>query len=140
MNKSLLDTDILSEISKAVDKGVVRQARQYLDEFGRFTLSTVTVMEVARGYYLASRLDRLQSFVDSLAINEILPFEQSTGLLAGKIDAELIRLGQPIGRADPMIAATAIEHSLELVTGNVDHFSRIRDLGYPLKLSNWRSA
>jgi predicted nucleic acid-binding protein len=37
-----------------------------------------------------------------------------------------------------MIAATAIEHGLELVTGNTTHFQRVQQLGYPLTLVNWR--
>jgi len=47
--------------------------------------------------------------------------------------------GQPIGTADPMIAAIAIEHGLQLVTGNTAHFQRIQRLGYPLTLANWRT-
>jgi hypothetical protein len=35
--------------------------------------------------------------------------------------AVLDRTGQPIGKADPMIAAIALQHSLELVTGNTAH-------------------
>ena len=44
-----------------------------------------------------------------------------------------------IGRADPMIAATAIIQGLELVTGNTAHYQRIQQLGYPLTLANWRN-
>jgi len=40
--------------------------------------------------------------------------------------------------ADPMIAAIALHHGLELVTGNTVHFQRIQQLGYPLTLVNWR--
>jgi tRNA(fMet)-specific endonuclease VapC len=40
--------------------------------------------------------------------------------------------------ADPLIAAIALEHNLELVTGNAAHFQRIIQLGYPLTLANWR--
>ena len=47
-------------------------------------------------------------------------------------------MGQPIGRADPMIAAIALRHDLVLVTGNLSHFQRIPALGYSLKLDNWR--
>ncbi len=39
---------------------------------------------------------------------------------------------------DPMIAAAAIRQGLTLVTGNTDHFQRIKNLGYPLALDNWR--
>jgi predicted nucleic acid-binding protein len=37
-----------------------------------------------------------------------------------------------------MIAAIAISHRLELVTGNTGHFQRIHQLGYPLTVVNWR--
>ncbi len=131
---------MLSEIIKAMDSGLVQLATDYLREHGLFTFSSVTVMEIVRGFFLANRLDRLEAFLTSLSVNEVLSFTQSTAQLAGKIDADLIRTGQPIGRADPMIAATAIEHSLELVTGNISHFTRIQDLGYPLELANWRSS
>ena len=45
---------------------------------------------------------------------------------------------QPIGLADPMIAAIGLTHGLELVTGNTAHYQRIQQLGYPLTLVNWR--
>jgi len=41
--------------------------------------------------------------------------------LAGRITGDLDRIGQPIGRADPMIAAIAIDQGLELATGNTAH-------------------
>ena len=49
------------------------------------------------------------------------------------------RGGQPIGRADSMIAAIAMVHGLELVTGNIDHYVRFHSLGYRLPLVSWRS-
>ena len=48
------------------------------------------------------------------------------------------RTGQTIGMADPFIAAIALDHHLELVTGNSAHFQRIIRLAYPLTLVNWR--
>ena len=59
--------------------------------------------------------------------------------LAGRIYADLERAGQPIGRADPMIAAIALRHDLTLVTGNLSHYERIQKLGYNLELDNWRA-
>jgi tRNA(fMet)-specific endonuclease VapC len=138
VNKSLVDTDTLSGINKAYDRELLTTAERYVATYGRFTFSSVTVMEVVRGYYLAGRLEKLTEFLASLADHEVLAFSESTAELAGKIDADLLRTGQPIGRADPMIAATAIEHDLVLVTGNIKHFERIQALGYPLRLENWR--
>jgi len=43
-------------------------------------------------------------------------------------------LGRPIGVAEPMIAAIALRHGLELVTGTTAHFQRIQQLGYSITL------
>ena len=69
---------------------------------------------------------------------ELLTLDLSSAESAGRIYADLERTGQPIGRADPMIAAVAIQQGLTLVTGNLSHYQRIKDLGYELKLDNWR--
>jgi hypothetical protein len=37
-----------------------------------------------------------------------------------------------------MIAAIALAHRLDLVTGNTSHYQRIEQLGYSLTLANWR--
>jgi tRNA(fMet)-specific endonuclease VapC len=58
--------------------------------------------------------------------------------LVGHIAGDLDRVGRPIGRCDPMIAAVALTRGLELVTGNTVHYQRIQQLGYPLTLANWR--
>lgn len=138
MNKSLLDTDTLSGINKAHDTVLLTNAERYLATYGFFTFSSITVMEVVRGYFLARRLEKLTEFLSSLVDHEVFPFSTTTAELAGKIDADLLRNGLPIGRADPMIAATAIEHDLVLVTNNVKHFERIQALSYPLRLEHWR--
>lgn len=138
MNKALLDTDILSEILKGIDPNVVRNATVYRNAFGRYTLSVVTVMEVVRGFQKKQNQGRLQHFLTSLASEEIVPFDQAAAELAGRIAGDLDRIGQVIGKADPMIAAIALGHGLELVAGNTAHYQRIQNLGYPLTLINWR--
>jgi tRNA(fMet)-specific endonuclease VapC len=138
LNKALLDTDIYSEILKAVDPTVTGNAIAYRQSQGVLTLSTITVMEVVRGFQKSQSARRLLSFLTAIASEEILPFDQPTAELAGRIAGDLERVGQPIGTADPMIAAIALHHGLELVTGNTAHFQRIRQLGYPLTLVNWR--
>jgi predicted nucleic acid-binding protein len=138
VNKALLDTDILSEIGKGIDPNVARNATAYRSAFGRYTLSVITVMEVVRGFQKKQSTRRLQRFLAAIASEEILPFDQPAAELAGRIAGDLERIGQPIGRADPMIAALAIGHGLELVTGNTVHYQRIQQLGYPLTLVNWR--
>ena len=68
-----------------------------------------------------------------------MPLGTAASVLAGRIYGDLERSGQPIGRADPLIAATAIELRVVLVTGNVQHHDRIRELGYALDVESWHA-
>lgn len=138
MNKALLDTDILSEIIKGINPTVASNATAYRRAFGYYTLSSVSVMEIVRGHQRANRPQRIQAFLASISAQEVFPFGQPVAALAGQIAGDLQRTGQTIGLADPMIAAIALHHGLELVTGNVAHFQRIQQLGYSLALVNWR--
>ena len=138
MNKALLDTDTYSELGKGINSVVVRNGTAYCRSHGRYTLSTITVMEIVKGFQKKQDSRRLQSFLSSIATEEILPFDQATAELAGRIAGELERIGHPIGSVDPMIAAIALHHGLELVTGNTAHFQRVQQLGYPLTMVNWR--
>lgn len=139
MNKAMLDTDIYSECLKAVDQKLVQKAMAYRQVFGFVTLSAITVMEIVQGLQRVRATRQIQLFRDAIAVEEILLFDQVAADLAGQIAGDLDRIGRPIGRCDPMIAAMAIQAGLDLVTGNTAHYQRIQDLGYPLKLDNWRS-
>jgi tRNA(fMet)-specific endonuclease VapC len=77
-------------------------------------------------------------FLATLPHMELLPFDQAAAELAGRIAGDLERIGQPIGVADTMIAAIAIENGLELVTGNTSDYQRVQQLGYPLVLEHHR--
>jgi len=138
MNKALLDTDILSEILKAKNPAIVSKAVAYKENFEQFTISVITVMEVVKGLHKVRRTDALKKFLSGLQAIEVLPFDENCSVTAGKLFADLENTGQPIGRADPMIAAIAMEHDLTLITGNTTHYERLQKLGYSLKIDNWR--
>jgi tRNA(fMet)-specific endonuclease VapC len=138
VNRALVDTDILSEIMRARNERVLENARKYVGAHSRFTVSAITVAEVVKGLQKALRSDALERFIDELPQFEILAVDTGVAILAGKMYAELERSGQPIGRADPLIAATASMHRLTLITGNVAHYDRIPELGFALDVANWR--
>lgn len=139
MDRSLLDTDILSEVFKGRDPAVRARAAEYRSAFGRYTTSMLTVLEVVKGFHKSRREDRLQAFLATLATEEVLSLDLASAETAGRIHADLELAGRPLGRIDPMIAAIAIRYGLSLVTGNEAHYQYIQQLGYPLKLDNWRS-
>jgi tRNA(fMet)-specific endonuclease VapC len=138
MDRVLLDTDIFSEVLKGIDPQVVTQARRYHATFGHYTISVITIMEIAKGLHKMRREERLTQFLDSLTGINVLALDVQAAELAGRIYADLERVGQPIGRADPMIAAIALHHDLTLITGNQRHYQRIQSAGYKLRLDNWR--
>src|SRR5690349_8533580 len=109
MQTTLLDTDTFSEILKGKNQRVQRNATAYRSAFGTYTVSVVTVMEMVKGFQRLGKTDRIDSLLQGLASEEILPFDVDAAILAGKIYGDLERTGQPIGRSDPMIAATALQ-------------------------------
>ncbi len=137
MPKSMLDTDIFSEVLKGVDPVVAQRATSYRSTFGHYTLSAI-IMEIVKGLHKVGRAERIQQFLQNLAQVEILALDEHSAELAGRIAADLERTGQPIGRADPMVAAVALQHKLTLVTGNTAHYERVKALGYALDSENWR--
>ena len=138
MAKALLDTDILSEVLKGKDQTVVSHATLYLLAGHRLPTSTITVMEIVKGFHKIGRQDRIRQFMSGLPSLDLYTLDPQSAELAGRIYADLERSGQPIGLADPMIAAIAIHNGLTLVTGNLSHYQRIQSLGYGLGLENWR--
>lgn len=129
---------MLSEVMKAKDRTVVATAVAYESLHGKLTTSVITVMEIVKGLHKAGQAVAMNRFLVGIQSSEVLRFDQSCAEIAGKMFGDLERAGQPIGRADVMIAAIALAHDLTLATGNRRHYERIQALGYPLRLINWR--
>jgi tRNA(fMet)-specific endonuclease VapC len=138
VSRVLLDTDIYSELIKAINPTVTQNALKHRQANGVLTLSAVTVMEIVRGFQQNQSTRRLNDFLTAVASEEVMIFDQPAAELAGRIEGELVRTGRPIGMADTMIAAIALTQGLELSTGNIAHFQRVQQLGYPLIMVNWR--
>ena len=91
MSRSLLDTDVLSEIIKGKNTAILARANVYLAEHGRFTTSAVSVPEIIYGFRRKGREDRLVQFESSLASVEVIPFEDASGRLEAMIDVRSVR-------------------------------------------------
>ena len=68
----------------------------------------------------------------------VLTYDVAVARTYGEIDGQLHRLRLPLADADLQIAATAMHHGLELVTGNIRHFGRIPGLSLVHVLSDAR--
>lgn len=138
--KALLDTDMLSEVLKSKDHHVLARANAYRAQHGRFTISTITIMEVVKGLSRKGREDAIQRFLAVVKASEVVTLDQVSGELAGRIYADLERAGRPIGVADILIAAIAVHLGLPLVTGNASDYEHIVLAGYPLRIETWRAV
>jgi tRNA(fMet)-specific endonuclease VapC len=70
VNKALLDTDIYSEVLKAVDPNVARNAAAYRQAIGFLTISVITIMEVIQGLQRVGGSNRIQTFRNAIAPEE----------------------------------------------------------------------
>ncbi len=129
----LFDTDAISELlrprpARAYVKWIMKVAREE-----QFT-SAVVIGELYKGAYRSQDWERHLTNIEQrvLPAVTVLPYDISIAKVFGKIRAHLEEIGTILPDADIQIAATAIGYDLELITGNLRHFSRIPDL----KLNN----
>ena len=125
----LFDTDAISELlRKKPSPGYVRWLAGVPreDQFA----SAVTVGELYRGAFRsADRVRHLRNIEERiLPAVTVLPFDTAVARIYGEIHAALEAVGRPLADADLQIAATALHHSLALVTGNLRHFRRVPGL------------
>lgn len=137
----LLDTDVLSEVSRA-NPVVVSHARAYLAAFGRFTLTAVTVFERLRGYREAISAGKpfqrqLQAFEELVSSSLVLPFDTAAADVAATIWSGCNRtMRRELGGL--LIASIAISRQIPLVTRNSRHFKALGEAaGHSLVLVDW---
>ncbi|MBS1701156.1 MAG: PIN domain-containing protein [Armatimonadetes bacterium] len=140
MLKCLIDTDILSEIGKGVDRHVRENAIRYLDEHQILTFTSISVYEVLYGLRSKVATKQAQRFLMLASAHEEIVPDSDDYRLAAEIRAQMQLAGTEIGKADPIIAACALRRDLTMVTGNMKHYQFVADAGFPLRLSNWRNA
>ena len=134
MNLALLDTDILSELLKQQNPAVQQNAANYLSEHGQFAISAITRYEVVRGLKSKQAWRQLNQFHSFCGNTLVLPISDAVLDRASDLWADARKGGHPGRDPDLIIAATALESSRVLITGNLAHFSWIPSL----TIENWR--
>jgi len=129
----LLDTCVISDFIKG-ETGT--QTRLKKTPPREIAISSITMMELHYGLALnPKRAEKVEPIITSfLSSVTILPFGISEAEQTAKIRAKLKSQGQPIGAYDLLIAATALQNNLIMVTSNQREFERVGNL----QLENWR--
>ena len=140
----VLDTDTLSELSRG-NPLVKELALAYLSDFGRLTITAVTVFERLRGYRVAIRdgkpFERQLLAFEALVANcVVLPFDHEAASVAAEIWSGVTR-SQRQQLGDILIAAVAVSRQLPLVTRNKRDFEQLaKASGVDLRLIDWTKA
>lgn len=132
--KYLLDTCVISDFVKG-DTNTLSHVKSVSPS--QMCVSTITIMEIQYGLCLnPSRAGKIKPLIDSfLKVIHILEFDRNDAIQASNLRASLKKQGSPIGSYDILLAGTAFQRNLILVSANVKEFSRINGLS----LENWRN-
>jgi predicted nucleic acid-binding protein len=124
----VVDTNVLSEVMKAVPSGKVVRWMAARPASGLFT-TTITLGEVLFGLELVpagKRRVALQQAIEAMFEEEfagrILSFDREAARAFADISAKCRRLGRPIGEMDAQIAGIAQSQGAAIATRNVHDF------------------
>lgn len=122
----LLDTNVISELTRPAPRPEV--ARWLTEHEDDLFLSVLTLGEIQKGITSLAdsvRRRRLTSWLEQEIrpwfAGRILPVDELVALRGGRL---LAKAGQPLPAVDSLIAATALEHGLTLVTRNTQDMAR----------------
>ena len=117
----LVDTDVLIWHLRGY-----AQARRRLDELESLTISAVTYLELVQGIRNKTELAALKKMLERRQA-VILPLTEAITQHAIAL-MESLALSHGLQMGDALIAATALEHRLPMLTGNVKHFAAVEHL------------
>ena len=131
MNGYLLDTNVPSEFSRDRPEPRVVDWLKSQPVTSLF-LSAVTIGEIRKGLIVlppGRRRSELEKWFHSDLLiwfrDRILPVTYAVADRWGVLEGQCQLKGTPLNTADGMIAATAIEHGLKVVTRNVKDFANL---------------
>jgi toxin FitB len=126
----LLDTNVISELRKIGSERVDRRVEKWAKSTAGIQtfISAITIFELERGVLLRERRDRIQGSILRQWLNDRVLTEYADRIIP--IDTSIARrcaslhVPDPMPDYDALIAATALEHCLTLVTRNTQDFKR----------------
>lgn len=129
MSGFLLDTNCISEVVRVKPDPRVLEWLDAADESSLY-LSVLTLGEIRKGVAglpHSKRRTRLESWLEvelqSRFEGRILPVDAAVADRWGGLAAEAKRIGQPLSAVDGLLAASALQHNLTIVSRNVHDFA-----------------
>jgi tRNA(fMet)-specific endonuclease VapC len=131
----LLDTNVCIHLLNERHPAILQHFRQHSP--ADIALCSVVKAELLCGARRSQRVEaNLQLLKAFFAPLQSLPFDDDCAEHYGKIHADLLTQGKPIGPNDALIAAVARAHNATLITHNIGEFSRV----VGLQIEDWEIA
>ncbi len=129
----LLDTTTVSDYLRG-NVGVLSKLKSVSPKL--IAISGITKFEIEYGLRKKPSLRKVyqQQLEEIYSQTRDLEFNTKVAIEAVKIRDELVKAGTAIGLADLLISAIARHHGLVIVTSNIKHFEKVKDL----RLEDWR--
>jgi len=115
------DTDVLIWHLRGLAQATLR-----LDAIPKLTISAITYLELLQGMRSKAELSAVQKSLE-LRHTERLPVTPAITERAVTL-METLALSHGLQAGDALIAATAVEHNLPLLTANTKHFAAIEGI------------
>jgi tRNA(fMet)-specific endonuclease VapC len=155
----LFDTDAISEVLRPRPAPAYLRWLSQVPRAEQFT-SAVVIGELYKGAFRSPNHERHLENIEKLVLPAVtvLPYDVAAARVFGDIQARLSVRGRrprvrpsnlgggpcgppsPLADADLQIAATAILHGLDVVTGNLRHFARIPGIQVHRALADARGS
>jgi len=119
----IFDTDMFIWVQRGNGK-----AAEVMDASDERYLSIQTYMELLQGAKNKKQHTYVKDFLSSFAF-EVLPLTENIGHRAA-IYVEEYALSSGVRSGDALIAATAVENNIPLISSNKKHFKAINDLKF----------
>ena len=132
--KFLLDTNIVIDFLRG-KKSIVEKIGRILPQ--GIGISAISLAELYHGVYKSSRpkynLTKVDEFISVPGIS-VVDLDKQIAKHYGKMLAELESRGVKLAEVDILIAATAGEIGLTILTGDKKHFARLVEFGVKVEI------
>lgn len=120
-----IDTNIAIEFLRG-NKEIINKIMNIQEQNKVIFISSISVCELYKGYYLYSRKDKeleaIQGFISNLSF---LTLEEKSCKIFGEEFAKLQKIGKTTQEPDLMIASIAKSNNLTLITRDKKHFNNM---------------
>lgn len=138
MKGYLFDTDIIITFLRGRNADIKYRVRELIKKKIPISMSLIGLGELYLGAFKSLNPPKNLALVNKLKeIINLIYLDEDIIYLYAEIQTVLEKAGQIIGDFDVLIAATAINRGLILVTRNEKHYRRIRELFGQLNFERW---